>query len=740
MRNGASIQLDDLPIAMAALDRDLRVLAANPGLLRLVGDDAVGRDVIELLASASLAVEEPSGRRLFRLRDGAEERWLRLDFHPRPDGALAMLVDVTAERAAVDELRIAYAAREQLLEAAEVGCWRFDPETRVFAYAHEDESRRATLSEARIAEMTHPDELALASEVRERLMREGGADDRELRFRMPDGSWTHRRVRMRSGRRMACGRYEIFGLVQDVTALAIARDEARDAALLLKLALKAARAGVFEVNFIRGGFTPSSEFMAMVADWAKAAGLDSPLPYFHPDDHAILRALYDHARATAAPGSADVRLYAPDRVRWVRLYLEVQRDGDQPVRGVGLMIDVDDQKRQELALTEARRVAEAATDAKSTFLASMSHEIRTPMNGIVGVLNLLRREELSAEGQHLLDEALGCSEMLAQLIDDVLDFSKIEAGKLDVSPTAADPAAIARSVVNLLGPQAEAKGIALRLRAEAAAGGAVLDPVRLRQCLFNVVGNAVKFTERGHVELRLAYVGEADGRRLRCEVEDTGVGVPFEARARLFDRFQQADGGSARRFGGTGLGLAISRSLARMMGGDMDFESEVGRGSTFWFEVAAPPAAAPQAVQDAAFAGAPLEGLRILVVDDNATNRLVAVKSLEALGAAVEAVESGPAAIAAAPAGDFDVILMDVNMPGMDGLEATRRIRALSSPASRIPVIAHTADVMNHQRAGYRAAGMNGVVSKPFSPAQLLAEIARLAATEEEADGRALSA
>jgi signal transduction histidine kinase/CheY-like chemotaxis protein len=730
MRNGAQIHLDDLPIAMAALDDDLRVVGANPCFGALVGGgDLIGRDLIELVTGASICTERQAGAQVFHLRPGLEDRWLRLDFHHRETGVLAMLVDVTAEREALEDLRFAYATRDRLMDSAEVGYWRFDPDHETYNYREGGGGKEAAISIhlAATVAILHPDDVAEDTAIRERLVAQGGVAENELRYRRDDGTWTHRRTHQLSGRRMPSGRYEIYGLSQDITALARARDDAKAAAQKLKLALTTARAGVFEIDFGARRFTASSEFTAMVSPDVQAAGPEHPLPFFHADDRAVLTELYEQTQQSQSAGTADVRLYAPDGLRWVRLYLEVQTEGGRPARGVGLMLDIDDQKRQELALTQARRVAEAATDAKSTFLASMSHEIRTPMNGIVGVLNLLRREALSPDGLHLLEEALGCSEMLAQLINDVLDFSKIEAGKLDLSPTAADPSAIARSVVNLIAPQARAKGVDMRIEAHDAEGGATLDPMRLRQCLFNVVGNAVKFTDHGRVEVRMSFRGDGAHRRLRCEVQDTGVGVPFEARARLFDRFQQADDGATRRFGGTGLGLAISRSLARMMGGDMDFDSELGVGSTFWFEVAAPPAAAPRLVTENAFAGAPLEGLRILVVDDNATNRLVAVKSLEALGAFAEAVEGGAAAIDAAPAGGFDVILMDVNMPHMDGLEATRRIRALDSPAAHTPIIAHTADVMNHQQAGYRAAGMNGVVSKPFSPAQLLAEIARLA-------------
>jgi CheY-like chemotaxis protein len=283
------------------------------------------------------------------------------------------------------------------------------------------------------------------------------------------------------------------------------------------------------------------------------------------------------------------------------------------------------------------------------------------------------------------------------------------------------------SVVALLHPQADAKNLYLRAQAEPV-GWVEIDPVRLRQCLFNVIGNAVKFTEHGGVEVRMSVVGDENGSRLRCEVADTGVGVPEGAKDALFDRFHQAHSGSSRKFGGTGLGLAISRSLARMMGGDMGFESVEGEGSTFWFEIAAPHADAQVAAAQPSIAERePLAGLRILIVDDNRTNRLVGLKSLEAMGAYAETAESGEAAVAATVSGGYDLILMDVNMPGMDGMEATRRIRALPGRESGTPIVALTADVMTHHQQAYRDAGMNGFVPKPFSSAQLLTEIARLA-------------
>ena len=717
------------------------VIEPNTALCRLIGaqaDRLIGQALEALLSLLALDADTSAASAVFRLARDGEDAWFRLDRQPLGPRTLASLVDVTAERRGLDQLRAASAVRDSLMHDAEVGTWRYDPDAELYYFsteltqAYEDATPSVDLPT--MALIQHPDDVAKDAAIREQITREGGAAEAEIRYLDPQGGgWRHLNVHFRAAEQTASGLYEMCGISQNVTSLARARDAANVNAQRLRLALNAAGAGVFEYDYATQHFWFSPELKAMVGPGLLGDELDDPVGLFHPDDQPEV------ARLRAAAGAArtevvEARLLQPGGLLWVRVYFEVERGVDgQPIRGVGLVLDIEAYKRQELALNDARRVAEAATAAKSGFLASVSHEIRTPMNGIVGVLNLLKREALSTEGRELLNEALGCSDMLSQLINDVLDFSKIEAGKLDLSPVATDPVAVVEGVLNLIRPQTDAKSIYLRSRCDPGMGPAEIDPVRLRQCLFNVIGNAVKFTQAGGVEVRLAYVGEGDARRLRCEVEDTGIGVPEAARATLFDRFQQADSGTTRRFGGTGLGLAISRSLARMMGGDLDFESREGRGSTFWFEIKASPAELPDQIAEHDFSDAPLTGLRVLVVDDNRTNRIVGTKSLEALGAWAMAADSGRAAIEAVGRESFDLILMDINMPEMDGLEATRRIRALGAFAAAIPVIALTADVMDHHQNTYLAAGMNGVVPKPFSPAQLLSEIARIAGAEDEA-------
>jgi len=391
---------------------------------------------------------------------------------------------------------------------------------------------------------------------------------------------------------------------------------------------------------------------------------------------------------------------------------------------MGLAQDITQLANARDLAMEGERAAKEAADLKAQFLANMSHEIRTPLNGVLGVLHLLKTEALSAEGRGLLAEALNCGEMLAALLNDVLDFSKIEAGHLELHTEPVDIAAAIDGVAGILRAQVEAKGLTLTTEIEAGVGCVATDPLRLRQVLFNLIGNAVKFTAEGGVRIRLSTRGEGDARRLRLEVIDSGIGIAAEAQAGLFTRFHQADASTTRRFGGTGLGLAITRTLAELMGGAVGVDSVEGQGSSFWIdlpgqEVAA--VAAP-AADDAAW----LEGLRVLVVEDNPTNRLIATKMLESLGAQVETAENGALGVAAAQRAAFDLIFMDIQMPVMDGVAATAAIRALPAPVGQTPIIAMTANAMAHQIDQYRRAGMNGAVSKPLSPAAIIAEIAAL--------------
>ncbi|MGJ7457664.1 ATP-binding protein [Halomonas sp. RA08-2] len=376
-------------------------------------------------------------------------------------------------------------------------------------------------------------------------------------------------------------------------------------------------------------------------------------------------------------------------------------------------------------LEATARQAESASQAKSEFLATVSHEIRTPLNGVIGMSDVLLEHRLEGSARHCAATIHDSAGLLLELINDLLDFSKIEAGRLELEQRALALDELVDRVVALLAPRAEARGVALLTHLDPQLPERVLaDPGRLRQVLINLVSNAVKFTEQGEVRLEVRSEGMG---RVRFEVVDTGCGIAPEQLSRIFEPFRQGDASTARRFGGTGLGLAICRRLVEAMGGRVEVASEPGVGSRFWFVLplttAEGPAPAPPMARGSRRAD--LHSAHLLVVEDNPVNQQVARAMLERLGCSVTIAGSGAAALQLAAAGRFDLIFMDIQMPDMDGLEVTRRLRARDGWAAGMPIVAMTAGGPGGEQARCLAAGMNGYLTKPLRQELLLEALIR---------------
>ncbi len=711
----------------------------------------VGVDLLELLRGLSVDESRSTGANCFRL--AGVDSWIRVDRTTvSPGRDVVRLVDVSKEWLAITTLIAARVARDRLMADAQVSDWRYDPDSKVYAFGGEislgygDVTGPVPLDLLR--KLQHPEDMAKEDEIRDRITTAGGSAVADMRMRGSDGQWHTLRVFYRAGRKLPSGLFEMFGLGQNVTELAQARDNADLMSGRLELAMAAAKAGVYEIDLKTGDRWSSEQFKALAGPEAMARQALNPFALYTDDQQGAVRKSWENCLASNEVGSLDTRIHTPDgKGRWVRLFTRVQRNSaGENVRAVGLMLDIHERKQQELALIEAKQQAEAATIAKSNFLASMSHEIRTPLNGILGMAQVLAGDRLTDDQRDRVKVITESGQTLMALLNDVLDISKIEAGKLEIAQVDGDLAITVEHVRQLFLPKAHETGLDVALDVDPGLPRTMrYDPVRVRQCIGNLLSNAIKFTEQGGVAIRLGAEPLPDGsHRVHVDVTDTGIGMDDGTVRRLFGAFTQADASITRRFGGTGLGLAITQQLARLMEGDVTVESRLGEGSTFRLSFLAgksaratvpppdsgePPKAEPAPGQ--------VMGARVLLVDDNAVNRQVVRLFMKQMAPKIVEAANGVEALERLAEQPFDIVLLDVHMPVMDGRETIRRIRASGQPWQDIPVIALTADAMSGDREKYLALGMDDYVSKPIDARELATKFVGLLKARWSSSNRA---
>ena len=564
------------------------------------------------------------------------------------------------------------------------------------------------------------------------------ADAKIYRFgEGPDAIWYQVRRRSTS--------YGETLLLANVSEQVTARLRAETYIDRLGTALEHAQALTFEFDYQTGEYTFFDKGWLQDPLASTDSQRQRPTLHTHPEDKAKLRDLAIKVAGGECPDPIELRRMQDGEENWVRLFFRRIHNADGSLGvGVGTVIDIENYKAQEAELIRARKDAEAAASAKTNFLASMSHEIRTPLNGILGMAQVLALEELSTVQNAHVNTILESGKTLMALLNDVLDLSKIDAGKFSVSPVQGDIRTTLEDTVKLFRPTADEKHLTLDFTCDLQ-GDFAYDPVRVRQCFSNLLSNAIKFTQKGGVSVRVwSNSGDAKD-MIHVLVKDTGIGMTDETIGQLFSAFTQADGSMSRRFGGSGLGLAITRKLARLMGGDTMARSELGRGSEFEFTFQAQSLSSRLADEGAqtqsgnalpqTAAPKSMLGKRVLLVDDNAINRRVASLFMAPAGLEIIEAENGLDALAKLEAEAFDIVLLDIHMPVMDGPETISRIRNCEQEWSDITVLALTADAMSGDRERYLGMGMTDYLAKPLDQRVLLSKLAKYLRGSQDREG-----
>jgi PAS domain S-box-containing protein len=584
----------------------------------------------------------------------------------------------------------------------------------------------------RAMDALHPDERDGAYARLKQAIGDGQGYQNHARFRRSDGSWMYI-VNRTVCERGPDGRVAtVIGAIYDVTDLKLADEAVRESEARYRLLAEHSTDIIIRVDHLDVIWYVSPSCRRYGYEPTELIGRQT-FELVHPSDRPQLRrlvaGLFDGAEVDPS-ASREYRLRAKNG-DWI--WFEgntsiVRDDADTPGEIISQLRDITQRKAMETDLRAARDAAEAAATAKSEFLANMSHEIRTPLTSIMGFSGLLRElDGWSENAQHYLSRISTAGQSLLSVVNDILDFSKLEAGQVELDPHPFNPVHFIEDTVDLFAVKAADKGLSLRTAVAVDLPARVeADSARVRQVMMNLIGNAVKFTAEGGITVAAAY--DQATQQLRIAVNDTGEGVPAERRDRLFQRFSQVDGSISRVHGGTGLGLAISKNLVDLMGGEIGVETNAGQGSTFWFTLRAPIVDRPMLdlpvpdEPEASYEGRPCH---ILVVDDVSANRELIRAMLGAFGHTFEEADNGADAVAAAMRTSFDLILMDLQMPGMDGFSAAQAIRASAEPNRRTPILAVSANVLTEHLDACRRAGIDDHIAKPIQPVDLLLKVAQ---------------
>ncbi len=686
------------------------------------------------------------------VRPDGESRWLRCHADRQRDrldreAIFGMALDITA----LKEFELEQMAKHERLRdaaiAGDITIWELDVATGTYTNdLTRSPERSSWLKETRpgssmayvdskaMSGAWHAEDLPKVAAAMKRTIKEQVLYKVEGRFTGMDGTLQWRMV---YGRPIADSQgrtVKVRGFSQNVTARKQAEVLLQETEARLERAIRGMNDGLWELELTNSNLWLAPRCYEMLGFSAQelpatVRAIGALLPA--QELQTLRDALDAHLERSA---NLDVEIQALVKsggLRWFRVRAMCERDASNlPVRLAGSIQDITEKKQFQRALMQATEEAAAANQAKSEFLANMSHEIRTPMNGVIGMTDLILDTKLTTMQREYADAVRDSAGALLVIINDILDFSKVEAGKLDLEHIHLDLHDLVNDVSRMLNIQAATKGVKVTTRLDPQLPEAFQgDPGRLRQILVNLGGNAVKFTEAGEVGIEVQLVSRLDQQaQLRFEVRDTGIGIPQQRLAQLFKPFMQVDASTTRKFGGTGLGLSISRRLVELMGGEMGVESTLGTGSRFWFTVRL----AVSEVQWHATTTLPPQQLAararqqlILVAEDNLVNQKVALATLAKLGYAAEVVSNGADAITQWRTGRFDLILMDCQMPQLDGYQATREIRRQEPAGQRIPILALTAHAMKGAEQECAEAGMDGHLTKPLDRKVLRATLVR---------------